>query len=82
MKDNDLIKEKNFKDFFIIDLTPQKKYAYKIGKILREKGYKVGRDIINRDLESSLDFAFENRYKKAHWGVFEKSIVLHCTKYI
>jgi len=65
MKDNDLIKEKNFKDFFIIDLTPQKKYAYKIGKILREKGYKVGRDIINRDLESSLDFAFENRYKKA-----------------
>ena len=65
MKDMNLIKEKNFKDFFIIDLTPEKKHAYKIGKILREKGYKVGRDIIDRDLKSSLEFAFENRYKKA-----------------
>ena len=65
MKDMDLIKDKNFKDFFIIDLTPEKKYAYKIGKILREKGYTVGRDIIDRDLKSSLKFAFENRYKKA-----------------
>ncbi len=64
MKEKDLITEKNYKDYFIIDLTPDKKNAYRIGKILREKGYKTGRDIIDRPLKDSIRFAFENRYRK------------------
>ncbi|SNZ10566.1 ATP phosphoribosyltransferase regulatory subunit [Persephonella hydrogeniphila] len=64
MKEKALITQQNYKDYFIIDLTPDKKNAYRIGKILREKGYKVGRDIIDRPLKESIKFAFENRYRK------------------
>lgn len=64
-RENNLLEEKKLKDFFIIDLTPDKKAAYQIGKALKEKGYIVGRDIIDRDYEESLKFAFNNRYKKA-----------------
>ncbi len=53
------------KDFFIIDLTQEKKSAYRIGKILREKGYSVGRDIVQREFKESLKFAFEEGYSKA-----------------
>ncbi len=62
---NNLIKEKNEKDFFIIDTTHNKKAAYQLAKYLREKGFSVARDIIKREVKDSLQFAFKNNYKKA-----------------
>ncbi|WP_457640572.1 ATP phosphoribosyltransferase regulatory subunit [Persephonella sp.] len=64
MCEKGLFERKAEKDFYIIDLTSNKKLAYKIGKVLREKGYKVGRDIIKRDLKNSLKFAFDEGYRK------------------
>ncbi|RMA97001.1 ATP phosphoribosyltransferase regulatory subunit [Hydrogenothermus marinus] len=63
MKEKDLVSKSVFKDYFIIDLTDNKKLAYKIGITLRKKGYKVGRDIVDRPLEESLNFAFKSGYK-------------------
>jgi len=63
IKEKGMLKVKNFKDYFIIDLTADKKNAYKLARILREKGYSVGRDIIDREPEESIKFAFNNRYK-------------------
>ncbi|MBK3331950.1 ATP phosphoribosyltransferase regulatory subunit [Persephonella atlantica] len=83
MKKNRLIKEKNYKDFFIIDLTPTKKQAYKLGKDLRDRGYTVGRDIIDRKLEESIKFAFNNRYRKViviGLDSTEKSIYIYSTE--
>jgi Histidyl-tRNA synthetase len=54
---------KNEKDFYIIDTTEDKKLAYNIAKNLRTKGYTVARDIIKRDIDLSIDFAFKNGYK-------------------
>ncbi len=65
MSKKNLIKEKNEKDFFIIDTTHNKKVAYQLAKFLREKGFSVARDIIKRNVKDSLQFAFKNRYKKA-----------------
>ncbi|WP_456393161.1 ATP phosphoribosyltransferase regulatory subunit [Persephonella sp.] len=64
MKEMGILGVKNYKDFFIIDLTEDKKNAYRLAKILREKGYSVGRDIIDRKPEESIKFAFGNRYRK------------------
>ncbi|NPA58355.1 MAG: ATP phosphoribosyltransferase regulatory subunit [Aquificae bacterium] len=64
MKSLNILQVKNYKDFFIIDLTQDKKTAYRLAKILREKGYSVGRDIIDRDYQDSIRFAFSNRYRK------------------
>ena len=83
LRNSNLIREKNYKDFFIIDITPDKKLAYRLGKHLREKGYKVGRDIINRDFKESLRFAFNNRYKKViviGLDSTEKSIYIYSTE--
>ncbi len=83
MKKSRLIKEKNYKDFFIIDLTPTKKQAYKLGKHLRDRGYTVGRDIIDRKPEESIKFAFNNRYKKViviGLDSDEKSIYIYSTE--
>jgi len=65
IRKNNLIKEKNEKDFFIIDTTHNKKVAYQLAKFLREKGFSVARDIIKREVKDSLQFAFKNNYKKA-----------------
>ncbi len=51
------------KDFFIIDLTQDKKLAYLLSKELREKGFSVARDIVNRDYRESIEFAFSKGYK-------------------
>ncbi|NPA54360.1 MAG: ATP phosphoribosyltransferase regulatory subunit [Aquificae bacterium] len=64
MKKEKLLPEKKEKDFFIIDLTENKKEALKIARILREKGYIVARDIVDRDYKESLKFAFEDGFKK------------------
>jgi ATP phosphoribosyltransferase regulatory subunit len=63
MRKENLIKEKKEKDFFIIDLTQDKKKALMIAKVLREKGYIVSRDIVDRDFEKSKTFAFEDGYR-------------------
>jgi len=63
MKSKNLLPYKVEKDYFIVDLTDKKELAYKIGMILRNKGYKVGRDIVDRPLEQSLKFAFKSGYK-------------------
>lgn len=57
------IEIKNEKDFYIIDTTEDKKLAYNIAKNLRTKGHTVARDIIKRDIDLSIDFAFRNGYK-------------------
>ena len=51
------------KDYFIVDLTEDKETAYKISSLLREKEYKVARDIVDRDFRESIKFAFKNGFK-------------------
>jgi len=51
------------KDFYIIDLKKERKLAYEIAKVLREKEYSVARDIIKRNAKDSVKTAFEKGYK-------------------
>jgi ATP phosphoribosyltransferase regulatory subunit len=44
-------------DFLIIDFKPDKREALRIAKELRQRGYRVARDIIRRDLPGSLAYA-------------------------
>jgi ATP phosphoribosyltransferase regulatory subunit len=44
-------------DFLIIDFKPDKRDALRIAKELRQRGYRVARDIIRRDLAGSLAYA-------------------------
>ncbi len=63
MKEKNLLLEKSKKDYLIVDLTKDKENAYKISSALREKGYKVARDIVDRDFKESIKFAFKNGFK-------------------
>ena len=47
-------------DFLIIDFNPDKHQALHLAQTLRSKGYAVARDIIQRDLAGSLDYARVN----------------------
>ncbi|HEV8440614.1 MAG TPA: ATP phosphoribosyltransferase regulatory subunit [Methylomirabilota bacterium] len=51
-------------DFFIIDFTPEKTRALALSRRLRDLGWAVARDIINRPLDESLVHAREQR---ARW---------------
>jgi ATP phosphoribosyltransferase regulatory subunit len=44
-------------DFLIMDFKPDKRDALRIAKDLRQRGYRVARDIIRRDLAGSLAYA-------------------------
>jgi ATP phosphoribosyltransferase regulatory subunit len=44
-------------DFLIMDFKPDKREALRIAKELRQRGYRVARDIIRRDLPGSLAYA-------------------------
>jgi len=44
-------------DFLIMDFKPDKRDALRIAKELRQRGYRVARDIIRRDLSGSLVYA-------------------------
>jgi ATP phosphoribosyltransferase regulatory subunit len=44
-------------DFLIVDFKPDKRDALRIAKELRQRGYRVARDIIRRDLAGSLVYA-------------------------
>ncbi len=58
-----LIPEKMEKDFFIIDTTPDKEIAHKVADFLRQRGYSVARDIVERKYEDSIKYAFEKGFK-------------------
>ena len=47
-------------DFLIMDFKPDKRDALRIAKELRQRGYRVARDIIRRDLAGSLAYAAAN----------------------
>jgi ATP phosphoribosyltransferase regulatory subunit len=44
-------------DFLIMDFKPDKRDALRLAKELRQRGYRVARDIIRRDLGGSLSYA-------------------------
>ena len=44
-------------DFLIIDFNPDKRQALHVAQTLRSQGYAVARDIIQRELKGSLDYA-------------------------
>ena len=44
-------------DYIVIDFRDDKKMAQEISHRLRERGYKVARDIIKRELSDSLKYA-------------------------
>ena len=56
--------EKNV-DFLIIDFQPDKSQALTLARNLREKGYRVARDIIRRNLEDSLAYAGNSHISQA-----------------
>ncbi len=47
-------------DFLIIDFSPNKRQALHMAQALRSQGYAVARDIIERDLEGSVNYARVN----------------------
>ncbi len=58
-----LLKVSGRKDFYIIDLNPEKRRAYLIARILREKGASVARDIVKRDYKTSVKVAFDKGFQ-------------------
>ncbi|ADY72681.1 ATP phosphoribosyltransferase regulatory subunit [Desulfurobacterium thermolithotrophum DSM 11699] len=58
-----LLKVEDSGDFYIIDLEKELHRAYELAKALRKLGYKVARDIVKRDLKSSLEIAFKKGFK-------------------
>ncbi len=76
LRDNNLIKINPKKDFYIIDTTDNKRRAYRLAKLLREKGYTVARDILDRDYKKSLEFAFKEGYKNVIL-IFENQNLLY-----
>lgn len=44
-------------DVLLIDFSPEKSAAHRLARILRERGLSVARDIIQRDLAASLEYA-------------------------
>ncbi len=63
MKDKNLLNISSKKDCYIVDTTDDKRTAFRIAKFLRDLGYNVARDIINRDWKKSLEFALEEGFK-------------------
>ncbi len=63
LKENDLIQGKKTKDFFIIDTTKEKKNVYKISNFLRENGFSVSRDIVDRNLKDSMKYGFDEGFR-------------------
>lgn len=55
--------EKGRKDFFVVDLSG-KNLGFRVASYMRRKGYKVGRDIVRRNLKHSLEYAFGEGYEK------------------
>ena len=67
------------KDYFIIDLSKDKRFGFKLASTLRSKGYRVGRDIVSRATEHSLDYAFSEGYRKAVVVLDERDVKVYTT---
>ncbi len=52
-------------DYLVMDFREDKKIALEVSRRLREKGYRVARDIIKRGLEGSLQYAEKMNIGKA-----------------
>ncbi len=52
------------KDLFILDLSEDKRYGFRIASLLRSRGYRVGRDIVRRGVQHSIVYAFAEGYRK------------------
>ncbi len=52
------------KDVFVVDLSGEG-LGFEVASSLRSRGLKVGRDMVRRDLEESLDYAFGSGYRLA-----------------
>lgn len=52
-------------DYLVMDFREDKRIALEISRKLRERGYRVARDIIKRGLEGSLQYAEKMNIKKA-----------------
>ena len=59
-----LLKSLEKQDFYIIDLKKELHKAYEVSKLLRGKGYSVARDIVKRDMKSSIEIAFKKGFEK------------------
>lgn len=61
-----VVEERSFAvvDYLIIDFRDDKRTALEISRKLREKGYRVARDIIKRELEDSIRFAEKMNIEK------------------
>ena len=70
---------KSEKDFFIVELSTEKNFAPRLAEILRGKGYKVGLELTQRNLEHSLSYAFWEGYKKVLVLYDKRSVRLYTT---
>jgi ATP phosphoribosyltransferase regulatory subunit len=52
------------KGYYIIDTTPDKVAGWKLAGLLRRKGIRAERDIVNRSVESSVEVARQKGYTK------------------
>jgi len=64
LKRKGILKEEFAGDFYIIDVKKKLKKAYELGNFLREKGYRVARDIVKRHYKESVKVAFEKGFKR------------------
>lgn len=67
------------KDFFLIDTSKEKRLGYRVANLLREYGYRVGRDLVSRSLEHSLLYAFKSGFSKALVLRDDDRIILYTT---
>ena len=74
-----LTPEKERKDFFVVNLSKDKEFGFRIASYLRGKGYKVGKDMVRRGLEHSLDYAFGEGYSKVVVLLDEKDVRVYTT---
>ncbi|NPA13357.1 MAG: ATP phosphoribosyltransferase regulatory subunit [Aquificae bacterium] len=52
------------KDFFLVSPSSDKSQLYTLARALREKGYTVGVEVVDRPVEQSIKDAFEDGYRK------------------
>jgi ATP phosphoribosyltransferase regulatory subunit len=56
--------EGGIEGYYIIDTTPDKVAGWKLARLLRKKGIRAERDIVNREIERSVKVAREKGYTK------------------
>ena len=56
--------ERSTKEFFVVDTSGEKGLGFRVASCLREKGYRVGRDIVRREARDSVLYAFRAGYRR------------------